>query len=66
MPRFYSRKHTLQAKLEKCHVVSNPFIKIYKTPRVGFLQSNVRQLGSLTKNVALPMVVRGLGPAELV
>ena len=31
-------------------VVSNPF-KIYETRRVGFLQSNVRQLGSLIRKL---------------
>ena len=31
-------------------------------PRVSFFQSNVRQLGSLTKKVALPTIVCGLRP----
>ena len=35
---------------------------IYKTPRVSFLQSNVQQLGSWTKKVALLTIVCGLGP----
>ena len=37
-------------------------LKIYKTSKSQFLSSNVHQLGSLTKKVALPSIVCGLRP----
>ena len=37
-------------------------LKIYKTSERQFLSSNIRQLGSLTKKVALPSIVCGLRP----
>ena len=74
-----SRKYTLQAKLEKPQAAPPGFkprtclpgrcanlCVTNKTPRVSSLPSNVCQLGILTKNVALPMIVCGLGPTELV
>ena len=47
---------------EKSETRSCKPLKIYKTSKSQFLSSNICQLGSLTKKVALPSIVCGLRP----
>ena len=56
----------LQSVIQECKSETGGIkplkILFYKTARVSFFQSHVRQLGSLTKIVAIPTIVYCLRP----